>query len=1104
MRSRWCGGPGGLVWWAVFLCCAVAAEPTPRTEHPRPDFRRDTWHSLNGPWQFRFDPEDRGLKDQWWTTSEGWDRRIVVPFCWESRASGVADTTGQKIGWYRRELVVPQAWRGRRVWIRFGAVDHEATVWVNGAEVGRHEGGFTPFEFDVTERAKPGGTMTVVVRARNATDAPPPAGTQDPVAFTPTSGIWQTVWLEARPPRHVRDFRLTPKDTGAGLSLDAELEVAGPDGPAQIELASPNEAFSTQQAELTIRDGPARHWATIHVPSAKLWSPERPHLYDLQIRVRGGQDAQEPADLVHTYFALRTIGRGDSDESGRPMILLNDRPVYLRGAVDRSFNPEGLCTAPTDAFLRRDVEIARQLGLNFLRIDAGAEEPRWLYWADRMGVLVMEDVPCAGAEKAGTQAAREIIQRARNHPAIVIWGLSRPSGELAGHAPPAQPAAQTPARSTWTEVKEKLDSSRLIAGADGSLAPPSGTDLGMAHVFMDDYSEARQQIERLVRRERSSPTGGADDPDRRPFLISQQSGVFPHGGDRDVSWSFRYLTTLLRQFDSIAGHAYTSLTDVEWVHDGLVNYDRTPKQFGYGAFVPGMTVADLLGADFVGYDAPPVLVLDIEESFTLPVFVSHYSSRRDAPTLQWQIAGTDDMGQDVLSQPEEMQAVWRPHQVTFQKLLTVKVPGRRPFVGALGLELLDNDGERIAANYVNLIVRRAAPPEASGSPTASRLASPRVEVLGPRLVALRFSPDDFAAFHGDAPMPHWFAPRSRFYGHGKCDVEYKIALPDFVRSAIPTQVVLMAELATKAQTERLDWPNVRHELDYPQTEDRKHPGKIAVRLEGRPLWRFDLPDDPADSRGVLSHAQRWQHGSYGYLVHKRVDLFRDTKFRDALRAAPSVSLVFETMEETIDGKPRWGGLSLFGENLGRYPIDPTLIIQTSRDLSHSPGWTSQEPVAVERLLDRVRREAAIPTGAQGGHAWRYTTDPPPADWFAVEAPDAQWHTGRGAFGRPGAVGLRVGTPWTTPDIWLRTHVELDTVPEEVLLNLDHAGAGEIYLNGKPLLTRSEGPAEAQSIPLSKAQRNLLQTGRNIVAVHARQDAAGQGLDVGLEWIRITP
>ncbi|MBN1911467.1 MAG: hypothetical protein JW818_17120 [Pirellulales bacterium] len=1079
----------------------------PRAEHPRPDFRRDTWHCLNGTWQFRFDPEDRGLREAWHAKSEGFDRRIVVPFCWESRASGIAVINGPKIGWYRRQMVVPREWKGNRILLRFEAVDWEARIWVGGKEAGRHEGGYTPFAIDITDLVEPGEETTLVVRVFDPTDPETLVGKQGPPWYTPTSGIWQTVWLEARPEQYIDDFRLVARNSGVGWALDVEVDVVGPEGPSYVEVISPGREFLTQKIHLDLKDGQGHGRVTLDIPSAQSWSPEDPHLYDLDLRLRGDDSKAGPIDRVHTYFGLRTIESAAPRGTNRKRILLNGEPIFLRGTLDQSFNPEGICTAPTDAFIRRDLEIARGLGGNFLRLHVKAEEPRRLYWADRLGLLVMEDMPCArsSSEKAWqrwSQAMRETIRRDHNHPSVIAWSLFNESWGLGGEAYRRDKNLQQWVFETWTEVKKKLDPTRLVDDDSAVFMDHVQTDVNSWHFTIEDFTEAREHLRQMIKGAyRDSPLNYVPGrkQDTEPLLVSEFSGVGPGGGDRDVSWSFRYLTNLLRQHDLIHGYVYAQLFDVEWEHNGLVNYDRTPKEFGYDAFVPDMTPADLQRADYIGYDAPPVLDVGPEETFTLPVFISHYSNRREAPRLRWQVVGEDDMGQSLSGDPQERQSVWQPHQVMFQQPIKVTVPTRRSFVGAVTLELFDKNEERIAANYVNLVVRPVS--MAPGGPTGViyHPMTPRVEVLDRRLVALRFSPDDFTQFHSDKRMHHWLDQRGRFYGYGQCEVQYNIVLPGFVRLALPTQVLLMAELATKADNEKSDWPEVRNPLDCPQTEKRKYAGRVGVFLEDKPLWRFSLPDDPADSRGVLSHQQRYQHGAYGYLVRQNVDLLRQVSFREKLRTEPTLRLVFRSVPVEEGGKRESRGISLFGERLGRYPIDPTLIIQTSRDLTRPPGWTSNEPIAVGRLLDRVRRVTAIQTGETVGHPWRYTTTPPPADWAEPAFDDAAWTTGKSAFGVPGTPGLRVATPWTDGPLWMRTQFDLPTTPVQIVLRCFHRGGGEVFINGQPVVQLSGNTRDYDDITLDEAQRKLFIEGTNTIAVCCTSPHAVPALDVGLRW-----
>jgi hypothetical protein len=283
-------------------------------------------------------------------------------------------------------------------------------------------------------------------------------------------------------------------------------------------------------------------------------------------------------------------------------------------------------------------------------------------------------------------------------------------------------------------------------------------------------------------------------------------------------------------------------------------------------------------------------------------------------------------------------------------------------------------------------------------------------------------------------------------------------------------------------------------LDYPQTQQRKYLGKVSVRLLDRKLWQFELPDDPADARGVLSHQARYHHGSYGYLVRKKADLTRHVPLREALRSKPLFPLVFRA----DDGH----GLSIYSERLGRYPIDPTLMIETAQDLGRPIGWTSQQPATVHRLLDRSRLVHAVRTGETGGHKWRYTTQKPPSDWTKSGFDDSSWQTGTGGFGTRGTPAVHIRTPWTTPDIWLRTEVELPARPVGMLLRYFHDEDIEIYVNGKELLRATGYVRDYQQRPLNKTEMDLFREGSNTIAAHCRQTRGGQGIDLGISWIEI--
>jgi len=938
--------------WVCLSCSFIVASraaDVPLGEHPRPDFRRDTWQTLNGPWQFRFDAKNQGLKAGWSDGKTEFDRQIVVPYAWESQLSGIHEPSGQYIGWYRRTVDIPAAWKGQRVWLHLGAVDWQAQVWVNGQSVAVHQGGFTPLSVDITRAATTGESAVIVVRAYDPTHRELPNGSQLS-GHTTTSGIWQTVWLEARRKTHIASARLVPREIAGEWHLDVELEIADVDGPATVRMSSPSPGFPEQR--ITVRsDGPkGRATASFEITQPKLWSPQTPHLYDLRLDLKTGDET----DTVHTYFGLRTVRRGKFANAAHESILLNGRPIYLRGALDQGFYPDGIYTPASDEAVQHDLTTAKRLGVNCLRMHAKAVAPRRLYWADRLGLLVIQDIPGAGdwtsrARGQWRATLRDVIARDRNHPSIICWNLFDSAKNLTGKKQIAladDPSTQRWVAEVWTEVKKKLDPTRLVDDHCSRGGGHVRTDVNSWNFVMDDYAHARVAVEFAAKQTFPGSTfnfvpGIKQRPG--PLVVTDFAPFAGKGADRDVSWSLRYLITQLRRHDKIQGYAYRMLYDVEWEHNGLLNYDRSAKAFGYDGFVQQMTLADLQGDDFVGFDTPPVMESVPGGEVSLPVFVSHFSRRTEPPKLRWWISGVDNLARRVATKPVTLPVIWRPYRTTYQKLLRLKVPAGAPFVGAVCLELVDARGERIAANYVNLLSRQLT--ESVDPKNGRRIArpSPRVEVVGRRTVALRFQPSDFAQATGDTFSIDALKRGEKVFSQGACRVQYRVKLPAFVIEAVPTRLTVLAEFGSKAGTQRNDWPQTAGTHDYPQTQQRKHPGRVAIRLFDKQLWQLQLPDDPADSRGVLSHYAQYHPGSFGYLARKQVDLVQHPTIPDKLRVEPVIPITFESR-----AGQHAGGVSLYGERLGRFVIDPTLLIQTARDLTHRVGWSSNEPVTVDR------------------------------------------------------------------------------------------------------------------------------------------------------------
>ncbi len=529
----------------------------PRPEYPRPSFRRSEWINLNGEWEFGVGPKAT------------FDRRILVPFCAESRLSGLGEIPGDVV-WYRRRFDAPAA---ECLLLHFGAVDYRATVWVNDVEVVRHEGGHTPFTADVTGAVRARGNVLVVRADDPLADRTIPRGKQywkphpERIFYTPTTGIWQSVWLEPLPARHIRQLRLKPHlERGA---VDFELDAEG-----EVELVA---TLNGEVAGRCTGAGSGR----LELEPAVAWQPESPQLYDLECRLLDSDG--HVADRVESYFGLRTVATKD----GR--FELNGKPYVPRLILDQGYFPDGLLTAPTDEALKRDIELALALGFNGARKHQKVEDPRWLYWADRLGFLVWEEMPSfhehsADAERRLTAEWANVVRRDRDHPCVVTWVVANESFGL-DHV-------DASVRSRFLvrlyNLTHDLDTRPVVSndGWEHSLS-----DLCTIH----DYSppEALAGRYRSVDRALDQSANGHPPYDPgftyhgEPMMVTEFGGLRVQGSDGwgwlevkdrdDFVRAYHGLIDGLMEAGPIRGFCYTQLTDVEQEQNGLLTYDRKLK-----------------------------------------------------------------------------------------------------------------------------------------------------------------------------------------------------------------------------------------------------------------------------------------------------------------------------------------------------------------------------------------------------------------------------------------------------------------------------------------------------------------------------------------------
>ncbi len=494
-----------------------------------------------------------------------------MPFCPESARSGIGRHAGDVL-WYRRRFTAPAT---PRLHLHFGAVDYWATVWVNGFEVARHEGGHTPFTADISGAVQAGENELVVRAVDSLHDPTLPRGKQfwrrepEGIFYTATSGIWQTVWLEPLPERHIRRLDLRP-DPGAG-----ELQFTV-DGEGTFEVAAGLDGSDAGRWR-----GPAGSGRLALDPVVS-WAPGAPRLYDLTVTLRDAQGAE--VDRIEAYFGLRTV----ETRGGR--VLLNGRPLIQRLILDQGYWPDSLMTAPSGDHLRRDIELARAFGFNGARKHQKIEDPRYLYWADVLGFLVWEEMPSfhkhsAEAERRLSREWQAAVLRDRAHPSITAWVPLNESFGLRD----ADPEISARLQLELYDLSHRLDGIRPVSSNDGW--EHARTDLLTLH----DYAPPAELAARYATLERALEPAGRPYPPYlpgfghrgEPVLVSEFGGLAMQGTE---GWGYRRAggpNQFLAEYGDavralmgpgpVQGFCYTQLTDVEQETNGLLTFEREPK-----------------------------------------------------------------------------------------------------------------------------------------------------------------------------------------------------------------------------------------------------------------------------------------------------------------------------------------------------------------------------------------------------------------------------------------------------------------------------------------------------------------------------------------------
>ena len=560
----------------------------PRSEHPKPQFQRDNWMNLNGPWAFEIDQGRSGDARKLYTVDATLSQEIIVPFCPESELSGINHKDFIYGVWYQKKVTLTDAQCSGNVFLHFGAVDYEAVVYVNGKKAGGHKGGYVSFKVDITAFVTPGENVITVNAIDDTRNPMYPSGKQCEqfysygCMYTRTTGIWQTVWLEFAPKAYIRNVHYETNASDGVLFLTAYVE-----GTAALKAEASYEGKPMGVAEMANASGEVK--LALKVDEIHLWEPGHGRLYDLELTFGD--------DQVHSYFGLRSI-----QLSGNKF-LLNSKSVFQRLILDQGFYPDGIYTAPTDAALQQDIDMCMELGFNGARLHEKVFEERFLYHCDRKGYMVWGEYPSWGLDHSTPEAIYGImpewleeLERDRNHPAIIGWCPFNESWDINGRA------QYKGLIGGIYRITKAVDPSRPCIDTSGNFHEE--TDIFDFHDYDQNPETFKANYDRLMTEGELFDRLSEDQLNRnanRPFYTGGPVFCSEYGGIRwapeykegtgtgswgygedvkgmeDFKMRFKGLTDALLDNHRIMGLCYTQLTDVEQEQNGLYTYDRRPK-----------------------------------------------------------------------------------------------------------------------------------------------------------------------------------------------------------------------------------------------------------------------------------------------------------------------------------------------------------------------------------------------------------------------------------------------------------------------------------------------------------------------------------------------
>ena len=742
------------------------------------------------------------------------------------------------------------------------------------------------------------------------------------------------MYLEARGTDPLEFVHFTPRANLAGVGVDVRLLEPAPRA-LTLRLAFTNRAGGPVVTH-SIPPGTRAVHLDIPLPEAHRWSLDDPFLHDVVVSVSGNHAVE---DRVQTYFGMRTLSVVNLPGTSYPYVALNGTPVYLELALDQAYHPQGYYTFPTDSALRDEIARARAIGLNGLREHVKIEAPRKLYWADRLGVLIMADVPNwwgppdSAAFHEHDVALRGMIARDYNHPAIFAWvlfnetwGLSTKVDGRDRYLPQTQRRVAEDYR-----VAKRLDPTRLVE--DNSVCCGGGhtaTDLDTWHDYLPGW-RWEHHVQRLSDSTFPGSTWNFQAPWRQghqPMCNSEFGNVWGYEGstgDVDWSWDYHRAIDAFRRHPKVCGWLYTEHHDVinEW--NGYWRADRSSKETGLGEIVPGMTLRDLHAPLYIAVgDSELSRAVRPGERVVVPLYASFLTSDTtpgDSLTLRAELNGWNALGEKKSYGRQATRVPYRPWMSQPLPPLSVTMPNE-PAALVLATQLEDARGGVLQRNFTTFIVE-GDPPSLATLADGRRVRVARVPATAVR----------------DAhwTLKQWTVLDRKLDGAGSGFFEYRIPWPSGLTASDVTEATFIVEASSKRLNGKDRDTTVaanrdymrgggfhdpsRNPNSYPMTGTTPFRSAVTVRVNGQAAGRYELADDPADSRGILSwHAQPhdghlYEAGSYGQLL--RVPIPREA-IRDGARTGELI--VRLDVDAALPG-----GLAIYGAGFGRYPVDPSVL-----------------------------------------------------------------------------------------------------------------------------------------------------------------------------------